>query len=100
MVWDFCMSFGRLLCLSPFSLSDLENAICHKETNLVLLVEMHIALFQLLIKDEGEYFEFLQNKNRKSKVISSYYSKFKCERSCCIVCSLHVHMNHIVCRYL
>lgn len=88
MVWDFCMSFGRLLCLSPFSLSDLENAICHKETNLVLLVEIHTALFNLLINDEGEYFEFIQDKNRKSKVVSSYYSKFKSEQTCTIFCSL------------
>ncbi|XP_062185059.1 uncharacterized protein LOC133888732 [Phragmites australis] len=68
MVWDFCLSFGRLLCLSPFSLSDLENAICNKESNLILLVETHAALFHLLIKDESEYFTFLQNKKRKLKV--------------------------------
>jgi hypothetical protein len=68
MVWDFCLSFGRLLCLSPFSLSDLENAICYKESNLVLIVELHVALFHLLIKDEGAYFSFLQNKKRKQKV--------------------------------
>jgi hypothetical protein len=95
MVWDFCMSFGRLLCLSPFSLSDLENAICHKESN-VLIVEIHTALFHFLIKDEGDYFTILQNKKRKSKVISSsyyYYSKFKCQQSGTIFCSTHVHMN-------
>ena len=75
--------------MSPISLSDLENAICHKETNLVLLVEIHTALLNLLINDEGEYFEFIQDKNRKSKVISSYYySKFKSERTCTIFCSL------------
>ena len=71
MVWDFCSSFGRLLCLSPFSLSDLENAICYKESNLVLVVEIHAALFHLLIKDEGEYFTFLLNKKKILKVISS-----------------------------
>lgn len=71
MVWDFCLSFGRLLCLSPFSLSDLENAICTKESNLVLVVEIHSALLRLLIKDEGEYFIILQNKKRKLMVISS-----------------------------
>lgn len=79
MVWDFCMSFGRLLCLSPFSLSDLENAICHKETNLVLIVEIHAALFHLLIKDEGEYFAFLQNKNRKSKVSLLTWTDYLCD---------------------
>lgn len=79
MVWDFCMSFGRLLCLSPFSLSDLENAICHKETNLVLLVEIHTALFNLLINDEGEYFEFIQDKNRKSKVTLVTWKEYLCD---------------------
>ncbi|GJN21326.1 hypothetical protein PR202_gb08792 [Eleusine coracana subsp. coracana] len=51
MVWDFCLSFSRLLKLSPFSLTDLENAICHKESS-VLLVELHAAIFHLLIKDQ------------------------------------------------
>jgi len=72
MVWDFCLSFGRLLCLSPFSLSDLENAICTKESNLVLVVEIHSALLHLLIKDGGEYFTILQNKKKTPKVISSH----------------------------
>ncbi|KAL6899769.1 hypothetical protein ACP4OV_006427 [Aristida adscensionis] len=66
MVWDFCMSFGRLLHLSPFSLADLENAVCHKESN-ALLVEIHTALFHLLIKDEG-YFSILRTKKQKLKV--------------------------------
>lgn len=79
MVWDFCMSFGRLLCLSPFSLSDLENAICHKETNLVLTVEIHTALFHLLIKDEGDYFTFLQNKKRKLKVSLLTWKEYLCD---------------------
>ncbi|KAG8058996.1 hypothetical protein GUJ93_ZPchr0002g25523 [Zizania palustris] len=69
MVWDFCLSFGRVLNLSPFSLADLENAICHKESN-VLLVEIHGAIFHLLIKDEGDYFTVLQNKKRKLKQVT------------------------------
>lgn len=68
MVWDFCSSFGRALNLSPFPLTDLENAICHKESN-VLLVEIHAAIFHLLMKDEGDYFTVLQNKKRKLKVL-------------------------------
>jgi hypothetical protein len=67
MVWDFCSSFGRLLKLSPFSLTDLENAIYHKETS-VLLVEMHAAMFHLLMKDQGDYFTTLKDKKRKLKV--------------------------------
>lgn len=78
MVWDFCMSFGRLLCLSPFSLSDLENAICHKESN-VLIVEIHTALFHFLIKDEGDYFTILQNKKRKSKVSVLTWKEYLCD---------------------
>lgn len=69
MVWDFCLSFGRVLNLSPFSLVDLENAICHKESN-ALLVEIHTAIFHLLIKDEGDYFTILRTKKRKLKVFS------------------------------
>ncbi|TVU29702.1 hypothetical protein EJB05_21281, partial [Eragrostis curvula] len=78
MVWDFCMSFGRLLKLSPFSLTDLENAICHKESN-VLLVEMHAAIFHLLIKDEGDYFNILKNKKRKLKVSLVKWAEYLCD---------------------
>nr|CAB3487110.1 unnamed protein product [Digitaria exilis] len=77
-VWDFCLSFGRLLCLSPFSLSDLENAICSKESNLVLLVEIHAALFHLLNKDEGAYFSFLLNKKRTLKVTLVTWAEYLC----------------------
>ncbi|KAL6885853.1 hypothetical protein ACP4OV_010114 [Aristida adscensionis] len=79
MVWNFCLSFGRLLCLSPFSLTDLENAICHKESNLVLLVEIHAALFHLLMKDKNEYFTFIQNKKRKLKVSLVTWAEYLCD---------------------
>ncbi|XP_066345771.1 uncharacterized protein [Miscanthus floridulus] len=78
MVWDFCLSFGRLLCLSPFSLSDLENAICTKESNLVLVVEIHSALLRLLIKYEGEYFTILQKKKKILKVTFVKCSMYLC----------------------
>lgn len=68
MVWDFCSSFGRLLHLSPYSLENFENAICHKEGNVILLVETHSALLRLLIKDNGKYFLALQKRQRKLKV--------------------------------
>jgi hypothetical protein len=67
MVWDFCLSFGRVLNLYPFSLADLENAICHKESN-ALIVEIHSALFRLLIEDDADYFTAPQTNKRKSKV--------------------------------
>jgi len=68
MVWDFCSSFSRLLNLWPFSLEHFENALSHKESNLVLLVESHAALLRLLIKDNGDYTMALQKKKRKPKV--------------------------------
>lgn len=71
MVWDFCSSYGRLLHLWPFSLDDFENAICRKDTNLVLLVEAHSALLRFLIKDGGEYAYAIHLKKRKSKVKNS-----------------------------
>jgi hypothetical protein len=58
-------------------------------------VEVHTALFHLLIKDEGDYFTVLQNKKRKLKVnySSYYYSNLKSQQSGTIFCSTHVHMN-------
>lgn len=68
MVWDFCSSFGRMLYLWPFSLEDFEKALCHKDSNLTLIVETHAALFRLLINEEGQYYVVIQQKKRKSKV--------------------------------
>ncbi|RZC54089.1 hypothetical protein C5167_012949 [Papaver somniferum] len=79
MVWDFCSSFGRWLHLSPFSLEDFESAICHKDTNLNLIMESHSAFFQLLIKDEGDYFTAVQKKKRKSKVTLLNWSEYLCD---------------------
>ncbi|CAM0945664.1 unnamed protein product [Alopecurus aequalis] len=74
MVWDFCLSFGRVLSLYPFSLADLENAICHKENN-VLIVEIHSALFYLLIEDEADYFTAVQTK-RMSKLSLETWAEY------------------------
>lgn len=71
MVWDFCTSFGRQLHLWRFSLEDFENAVCHKESNLVLIMEVHACLFRFLINERGENFKALQRRSRKSKVRSS-----------------------------
>lgn len=68
MVWDFCSSFGRLLRLWPFSLEDFENAICHKDRNVILLVETHSALFRLLIKDNDEYLLAARKRNQNQKL--------------------------------
>jgi len=69
MVWDFCTSFGKQLHLSPYSLEDFENAICHKDGNAVLLVESHAALFRVLIKDDGEYTSAVQKRSVKKVTI-------------------------------
>lgn len=68
MVWDFCCSFGRLLQLSPFSLDDFENALCHKESYVVLIVETHSAFLSLLMNDDGEYLSATRRNKRKPKV--------------------------------
>ena len=52
-------------------LEDFENAICHKDSNVVLLVESHAALFRFLIKDDDEYSSAVKNRKLKSKVTIS-----------------------------
>ncbi|KAK6923317.1 WSTF/Acf1/Cbp146 [Dillenia turbinata] len=79
LVWDFCSSFGRLLCLSPFSLADFENAINHKDGNSVLLVETHAAILRLLIRDDGEYLLALQDRRRKSKITMVNWADYLCD---------------------
>ncbi|XP_059433275.1 uncharacterized protein LOC132166474 isoform X3 [Corylus avellana] len=79
MVWDFCSSFGRLLHLWPFSLEDFENAICHKDSSLILLVESHSALLRLLIKDNGEYSSSVQKRNRKLKITLIKWMEYLCD---------------------
>ncbi|XP_061374436.1 uncharacterized protein LOC133316671 [Gastrolobium bilobum] len=68
MVWDFFMSFGKLLRLWPYSLEDFENAICHKGSNVVLLVESHAVLFRVLLKCDDEYSSTVEKRKRKSKI--------------------------------
>ncbi|EXB64097.1 hypothetical protein L484_013107 [Morus notabilis] len=79
MVWDFCSSFGRLLHLSPYSLGDFENAICHKDGNAILLVETHAAILRLLIKDSGNYFLAVQKRNRKLKMTLINWTEYLCD---------------------
>ncbi|MCI07740.1 DDT domain-containing protein, partial [Trifolium medium] len=68
MVWDFCTSFGKQLNLWPYSLEDFENAICNKDSN-VLLVESHAALFRVLIDDDGEYTSAIENRKLQKVTI-------------------------------
>lgn len=79
MIWDFCSSFARLLNLWRFSFENFENAICFKDSNLILIVESHAALLRLLIKDEGDYFMVIQGKKRKSKITLITWTEFLCD---------------------
>ncbi|KAL5704141.1 hypothetical protein ACHQM5_022613 [Ranunculus cassubicifolius] len=79
MVWDFCSSYSRMLQLWRFSLDDFQNALCHKENNLVLIVECHSALLRLLIKEQGEYFTAIQNKSRSRKVTAVTWTNYICD---------------------
>ncbi|KAG1370024.1 DDT domain-containing protein [Cocos nucifera] len=79
MIWDFCSSFSRLLHLWPFSLEDFENALCHKDSDLMLIVELHSAIIRLLIKDESDYFMAIQSKKRKSKITLSNWAEYLCD---------------------
>ncbi|XP_037492140.1 DDT domain-containing protein DDB_G0282237 isoform X1 [Jatropha curcas] len=79
MVWDFCSSFGRMLHLWPFSLEDFENAICHKDSNLILIVEIHSALLRLLIKGNREYLLAVQKRNRKMKITLVNWTEYLCD---------------------
>ncbi|XP_010912638.1 uncharacterized protein [Elaeis guineensis] len=78
-VWDFCSSFRKLLHLWPFSLEDFENAICHKDSDLMLIVALHSAIVRLLIKDESDYFMAIQNKKRKSKITLTNWTEYLCD---------------------
>ncbi|XP_058731136.1 uncharacterized protein LOC131602927 [Vicia villosa] len=78
MVWDFCTSFGKQLNLWPYSLEDFENAICHKDSNVVLLVESHAALFRVLIKDDGEYTSVVEKRKLK-KITMVNWREYLCD---------------------
>ncbi|XP_030504397.2 uncharacterized protein LOC115719475 [Cannabis sativa] len=80
LIWDFCSSFGRLLHLSPYSLEDFENAICHKESNAVLLVETHAALLRLLMNDgTGKYLMAIRKRNRTCKITLITWTEYLCD---------------------
>ncbi|XP_020201968.1 DDT domain-containing protein DDB_G0282237 [Cajanus cajan] len=78
MVWDFFMSFGKLLRLWPYTLKDFENAISHKDSNVVLLVESHAVLFRVLIKGDDEYSAAVQEKVQK-KITMINWKDYLCD---------------------
>ncbi|XP_020573624.1 DDT domain-containing protein DDB_G0282237 isoform X2 [Phalaenopsis equestris] len=78
MFWNFFTSFGRFLHLWPFSLEDFENAICHKHSEVMLILESHSAILKLLIKDGGDYYVAIQNKRKKLKVKLTNWANYLC----------------------
>ncbi|KAK3211369.1 hypothetical protein Dsin_016075 [Dipteronia sinensis] len=76
MIWDFCSSFSKLLHLYPFSLEDIENSICHKDSNLALIMELHSAILRLLMKD-GE--NLLPTKNKTRKITLINWTEYLCD---------------------
>ncbi|KAL6958038.1 hypothetical protein U1Q18_040389 [Sarracenia purpurea var. burkii] len=79
MIWDFCSSFRKLLHLWPFSLEDFENALCHKDSNLIIIVESHSTILRLLMKDSGDYSLAIQKKKRKSKITLITWTEYLCD---------------------
>ncbi|KAL5982940.1 hypothetical protein ACLOJK_017020 [Asimina triloba] len=79
MIWDFCSSFSRLLHLWPFSLEDFENAVCHKDSDLILIAETHSAILRLLLKDKGDYFMATQKKRQKRKITLMNWTEYLCD---------------------
>ncbi|RAL45536.1 hypothetical protein DM860_016028 [Cuscuta australis] len=79
MVWEFCTTFGKFLQLSPFSLEDFENAVCHSDSNVVLIVESHAALLRVLMNDHVGYFFTIQKKKRKSKITLITWTEYLCD---------------------
>ncbi|KAJ6857987.1 DDT domain-containing protein [Populus alba x Populus x berolinensis] len=79
MAWDFCSSFCKLLHLSPFSLEDFENAICHKGSNVNLIVETHSSLLRLLKHDKDEYFSAVQKRIRSLKITLTNWTEYLCD---------------------
>ncbi|KAK3002911.1 hypothetical protein RJ639_017947 [Escallonia herrerae] len=70
---------GDLLMLSPFSLEDFENALCHKDSNVILIVESHSTLLRLLMKDNGDYAMAIQKKKRKPKMTIITWIDYLCD---------------------
>ncbi|KAJ6422422.1 hypothetical protein OIU84_027393 [Salix udensis] len=79
MVWDFCSSYSKLLHLLPFSLEDFENAICHKGSNVTLIVETHSSLLRLLKHDKDEYNSAVQKRTRALKITLTNWTEFLCD---------------------
>lgn len=78
MVWDFLSCFGKNLRLSPFSLSNFEEAVSYNgESNLI--VEAHVALLTLLIKENDEFNSFVQQREKEEKIALNAWMDYLCD---------------------
>ncbi|CAN0865094.1 DDT domain-containing protein DDB_G0282237 [Linum grandiflorum] len=79
LVWDYCYTFGRLLKLWPFPLEEFEKAICSKDSDLTLIVEIHSALLCLLHKGNGDRYFSAPRRDKTSKVTSENWTEYLCD---------------------
>ncbi|KAF3794680.1 DDT domain-containing protein [Nymphaea thermarum] len=77
MVWDFCSTFYKLLHLSPFSLEDFENAIVYNTGDLDLIFEVHLALLNVILTDDGKR-SGLINEQKMPKITSANWVDHLC----------------------
>ena len=68
MVWNFCISFARIIHLSPFSLDEIEKALESETEDHILLKEMHIALLHSALTCPVLHKLFVQKRRRKVNV--------------------------------
>ncbi|KAG0450148.1 hypothetical protein HPP92_026897 [Vanilla planifolia] len=76
--WNFCISFWQVVAFVAILFEDFENAICYKDSELMLILESHSAILNLLIKDGGDYFMAIQNKKQKFKVKLTNWAEYLC----------------------
>ncbi|XP_031481423.1 uncharacterized protein LOC116251343 isoform X2 [Nymphaea colorata] len=77
MVWDFCSTFYKLLHLSPFSLEDFENAIVYSTGDLDLIFEVHLAILNVILTDNGKR-SGLINEQKMPKITSANWVDHLC----------------------
>ncbi|KAJ7551855.1 hypothetical protein O6H91_06G032400 [Diphasiastrum complanatum] len=68
MVWNFFISFGKAIHLSPFSSEDFEKALCYKDGEVSLLTEAYYALLRTVCSDPEIIEEFMLKRKRKSEM--------------------------------
>lgn len=78
MVWDFLSYFSKNLRLSPFSLSDFEEAVSYNGES-SLIVEAHVALLTLLIKENDKFNSFIEQRGKEEKIALNAWVDYLCD---------------------